>query len=127
MPTSPAGNSLEKYKAAVILRDGSTLHLRPIQPEDAERLLALFYRLSRHTVYLRFHHALNQMSKEEVQRFCTVDYDDTFAVVATIGEGTEQKIIAVGRYYRLPRRDAAEVALVVEDVYQGKGIGTHLL
>ncbi|MBE9501660.1 MAG: GNAT family N-acetyltransferase [Chloroflexi bacterium] len=127
MPTSPTGNSLEKYKAAVILRDGSILHLRPIQPEDAERLLALFYRLSRHTVYLRFHHVLNQMSKEEVQRFCTVDYDDTFAVVATLGEGTEQKIIAVGRYYRLPRRDAAEVALVVEDVYQGKGIGTHLL
>jgi len=67
------------------------------------------------------------MSKEEVRRFCTVDYDDSFALVATMGEDVEEKIIAVGRYYRLPRRDTAEVAFVVEDAYQGKGIGTHLL
>ena len=70
---------------------------------------------------------MRHMSKEEVRRFCTVDYDDTFALMATIEESTEEKIIAVGRYYRLPRRDAAEVAFVVEDVYQAKGIGTHLL
>lgn len=121
MAASPASNSLQKYKTTVILRDGSTLHLRPIQREDEERLLALFYRLSRHTVYLRFHHVLTQMSREEVRRFCTVDYDDSFALVATMGEDIEEKIIAVGRYYRLPRRDAAEVAFVVEDAYKGKG------
>jgi acetyl coenzyme A synthetase (ADP forming)-like protein len=127
MAASPVSNSLEKYKTTVILRDGSTLHLRPIQREDEEKLLALFHRLSRHTVYLRFHHVLAQMSKEEVKRFCTVDYNDAFALVATLGEDMEEKIIAVGRYYRLPRRDAAEIALVVEDAYQGKGIGTHLV
>ena len=123
----PASNRLEKYKTAVILRDGSTLHLRAIQREDEERLLALFYRLSRHTVYLRFHHVLTQMSKEEVQRFCTVDYDNSFALVGTVGERPEEKIIAVGRWARLPRGDTAEAAFVVEDAYQGKGIGTHLL
>jgi len=80
-------SSLEKYKTAIIIRDGSTLYLQPIQPEDEEGLLALFYHMSRHTVYLRFHHVLTQMSKEEVRRFCTVDYDNTFALVATIGEG----------------------------------------
>jgi len=127
MAASPSSNSLEKYKAAVILRDGSTLHLRPIQREDEDKMLALFYRLSPHTIYLRFHHVLKQMSREEVRRFCTVDYDNTFALVATIGEDVEEKIIAVGRYYRLPRRYTAEVAFVVEDAYQGKGIGTHLL
>jgi len=127
MTTSPASHSLDKYKATVILVDGSILYLRPIQSEDEEKLLALFYRLSPRTVYLRFHHVLSQMSKEEVKRFCTVDYEDAFALVATIGEGAEEKIIAVGRYYRLPKRDAAEVAFVIEDVYQGKGIGTHLL
>lgn len=127
MTANPANNSLERYKTAVILKDGSTLHLRPIRREDEERLFALFHRLSRHTVYLRFHHVLTQMSKEEVIRFCTVDYDDSFALVATMGEDIEEKIIAVGRYHRLPRRDVAEVAFVVEDAYQGKGIGTHLL
>ncbi len=127
MAISSASNSLEKYKTAVVLRDGSTLHLRPIRRDDEDRLLALFYRLSRHTVYLRFHGVITQMSREQVSRFCTVDYDNTFALVATLGEETEEKIIAVGRYYRLPKRHAAEVAFVVEDAHQGKGIGSHLL
>jgi len=127
MTTSSSSSDLEKYKTAVVLKDGSTLYLRPIQLEDEEKLLALFYRLSSHTVYLRFHYILRQMSKEEARRFCTVDYDNDFALVATIVEDGEEKIIAVGRYKRLPRKDAAEVAFVVEDAYQGKGIGTHLL
>ena len=127
MATSRSTGNLQKYRTAVILRDGSSLHLRPIELDDEESLLALFYRLSPHTIYLRFHHVFTQMSREEAIRFCTVDYDNTFALVATIGEDTERRIIAVGRYARLPERDTAEVAFVVEDAYQGKGIGTHLL
>ncbi len=127
MAASGAGSGLETYKASVVLKDGSTLHLRAIQQHDEERLLALFNRLSCATVYLRFHHVLIHLSREEARRFCTVDYDNAFAIVATIGEGSEERIIAVGHYYRLPRKNAAEVSFVVEDVYQEKGIGTHLL
>ncbi len=127
MAAGTDSDSLKRYRSAVILRDGSTLHLRPIQLEDEERMLALFYRLSRHTVYLRFHGVINQMSREQVKHFCTVDYDNSFALVATLGEDAEEKIIAVGRYHQLPRQDSAEIAFVVEDAYQGKGIGTHLL
>ena len=127
MTANPRNNNLDKYKTAVILKDGSTLHLRPIQRDDEERLLAFFYRMNPHTVYLRFHHALTNLPKEEVRRLCTVDYDSTFALVATLGEETEERIIAVGRYSRLPKGDAAELALVVEDAYQRKGIGTLLL
>jgi acetyltransferase len=127
MATGTDSSSLKRYRSAVILRDGSTLHLRPIQLEDEERMLALFYRLSRHTVYLRFHGVINQMSREQVKRFCTVDYNNSFALVATLGEDAEEKIIAVGRYHRLPKQDSAEIAFVVEDAYQGKGIGTQLL
>ncbi|NQT73319.1 MAG: GNAT family N-acetyltransferase [Chloroflexi bacterium] len=118
---------LEKYKKAVILKDGSTLHLRPIVQQDEERILALFSRLSRHSLYLRFHHVLTQMSKEEAKRFCNVDYEKNFALAATLGEDSEEKIIAVGNFYRMPAMDRAESAFVVEDAYQGKGIGTHLL
>ena len=127
MTASPSNSSLDKYETAVILKDGSTLHLRPIRQDDEERLLAFFYRMSPHTIYLRFHHVLTNLPKEEARRFCTVDYDNTFALVATLGEEAEEKIIAVGRYARLPKMDAAELALVVEDAYQGRGIGTHLL
>ncbi len=125
--TNDTGTGLQKYRTAVVLRDGSTLHLRAIQPEDEGKMLALFYRLSPQSIYFRFHRLLTQMSREEVKRFCTVDYDSSFALVATVGEDMEERIIAVGRYARLPKGDTAEVAFVVEDAHQGKGIGTHLL
>ncbi len=127
MAVNPADNELERYKTSVILKDGSTLHLRPILCDDEAKLLALFYRMSPHTIYLRFHHLMSHMPKEEARRFCNVDFDNTFALAATLGEDAEEKIIAVGRYARLPKGDTAELALVVEDSYQGKGIGTHLL
>jgi acetyl coenzyme A synthetase (ADP forming)-like protein len=119
--------SFEKYTVSVALKDGSSLHLRPIQLSDEERLLALFGRLSKQTIYLRFHHVLARMSKEEARRFCTVDYNDTFALVGTLGEGQEERIIAVGRYARQPGANRAQIAFEVEDRYQGLGIGSHLL
>ena len=127
MARSNEDKGLKDYSTAVLLKDGSTLHLRPVEPGDEDRLAALFDRLSPHTVYLRFHHVLAHMSREEVKRFCNVDYDDAFSLAATIGEGEDEKIIGVSRYYRLPAGDAAEISLVVEDAYQDKGIGTHLL
>ena len=127
MATDSTSDVIEKYTTAVVLRDGSTLHLRPIRCDDQERLQDLFSRLSPHTVYLRFHHMLRQLSREEATRLCTVDYENSFALVGTVGEGTEEKLIAVARYYRLTSADEAEMAVVVEDAYQGKGIGTQLL
>jgi hypothetical protein len=97
-----ASSGLEKYKTTVILRDGSTLYLRPIQREDEERLLALFSRLSPRAICLSFHHVLKQLPKQEARRLCTVDYENAFALVATVGEGVEERIVAVGRYYRPP-------------------------
>ncbi|MCX6001638.1 MAG: GNAT family N-acetyltransferase [Chloroflexi bacterium] len=121
------GKSFEKYSISVALKDGSSLHLRPIKMSDEERLLALFSRMSKQTIYLRFHHVLTHMSREEARRFCTVDYVDTFALVGTLGEGPEERIIAVGRYARQPGANRAQIAFEVEDKYQGLGIGTHLL
>jgi GNAT superfamily N-acetyltransferase len=67
------------------------------------------------------------LSKEEARRFCTVDYVNTFALVGTLGEADEERIIAVGRYARQPGAEIAQIAFEVEDKYQGLGIGTHLL
>ena len=67
-------------------------------------------------------------SKDVADQYATVDYNNTFAVVAIYGEGPEEKIIGVGRYWRHPdpRYNKAEMAIVVEDAYQKIGIGTHL-
>ncbi len=121
------GKSFEKYSISVALKDGSSLHLRPIQMSDEERLLSLFSRMSRQSIYMRFHHVLTHMSRGEARRFCTVDFVDTFALVGTLGEGEEERIIAVGRYARQPGANRAQIAFEVEDKYQGLGIGTHLL
>jgi acetate---CoA ligase (ADP-forming) len=119
---------LEKYTKAIALKDGSMLHLRAIRIDDEDKMLSFFYRLSRRSIYLRFLDRTT-WSKEDARHYATVDYNDTFAVVAIQGEGAEEKIIGVGRYWRhpIPHNNKAEMAFVVEDLYQNKGIGAHLL
>jgi acetyl coenzyme A synthetase (ADP forming)-like protein len=119
--------TLRNYSASVTLRQGRTLHLRPIRSEDEDRLIAFINRLNWHTIYLRFHHVMTQMSREQAQALCTVDFENTFALVGIVGEEPDEKIIAVARYVRLPKGDSAEVAFTVEDSYHGQGIGTHML
>ena len=116
-----------KYKKPFTIRNGSTVFLRSIQRSDVDRLLGLVRRFSRETMYLRFHHVVTKMSREEATIFCTIDYDHTFALVVTIGEESGEKLLAVARYYRLPSEDAAEFAIVVADRYQKQGIGTHMM
>ncbi|RLC96835.1 MAG: GNAT family N-acetyltransferase [Chloroflexi bacterium] len=127
MTTRSSSSNLEKHRATVVLRDGSTLQLRPMRPDDEERLLSFFYRLSPQSVYFRFHRILNQLSREEARRFCNLDYHNVFALAAVTGDEEGERIVGTGRYYRLGAIEAAELTLVVEDAYQGKGIGTQLL
>lgn len=127
MAADATNSNLERYRRVVVLRDGTTLPLRAIRPEDIDRLIAFFNRLSQDAVYFRFHHTMAQLTREEAQRLCNLDYDSALALVATTGEGKEERIVAVGRYFRLPGQDTAEAAFTVEDTYQGKGLGTHIL
>ena len=115
-----------QYETEVLLRDGSRMRLRPIKCDDVERWLAFVSRLSPRAKYLRFHH-VPTLSREDAIRFCTVDYKDTFAFVAEVLRDKREEIVAIGRYYRLPDKSTAEVAFVIEDPYQGKGIGTRLM
>jgi len=116
-----------RTKKPFVIRNGSIVYVRPIQRSDVDRLLNLVRRFSRETMYLRFHHVVTKMSREEAIRFCTIDYDHTFALVVTIGDGDTERLLAVARYYRLPSEDSAEFAIVVADRYQKQGIGTYLM
>jgi acyl-CoA synthetase (NDP forming)/RimJ/RimL family protein N-acetyltransferase len=106
------------WEADVVLSDGGTAHLRPIRPDDTDRLLGLFRRLSPNTVYRRFFAPRTDLTPTEVERFCTVDYDARVALVALLGG----EMVAVARYERLEGAEA-EVAFVVEDAQQGRGLG----
>jgi GNAT superfamily N-acetyltransferase len=119
--------ALPKYQKWVSLLDGGQAFLRPIVPDDEKAIVDLFYRLSAETRFLRFHYAKTKITPEELNRYCHVDYYNSFALVAEMERGGTMEIAGVGRYVRLPCSDIAEVAFVVEDKEQRKGIGTHLL
>ena len=110
------------WEADVVLRDGYTCHIRPITADDADLLVAFHAQLSAETIYFRFFAPYPELTDRDVARFTHVDYDDRVALVAT--EGGE--LIAVARYDRLDARDA-EVAFVVRDDHQGRGLGAVLL
>jgi len=115
-----------QYETEVLLKDGMRLMIRPIRDDDIDEWLGFISRLSDQTKYLRFHH-IPTLGHEDAVRFCTVDYHNTFAFVAEKLKKKEREIIAIGRYYRLPDETSAEVAFVIEDAYQGRGIGTKLV
>ncbi|MFC1964302.1 GNAT family N-acetyltransferase [Chloroflexota bacterium] len=117
----------EQYESELVLRYGSSILLRPIRKGDTGLWVDFVSRLSSHTKYLRFHHFPGKMDEEDASRFCNVDYHHTFAFVAEVTRDREKKIVGIGRYYRLPGKTSAEVAFVIEDRYQGKGIGTGLM
>ncbi len=117
-----------QYETDVLLKDGSIIKLRPIKKDDTDRWLTFISKLGPHTKYLRFHHYVTKaFTMEDAMQFCSVDYNNTFALVAEILRDHKQEIVAIGRYYRLPKPDHAEVAFAIEDSHQGKGLGTHLM
>ncbi len=111
------------WEADVVAADGGVLHLRPIAPADADALVAFHARLSERTRYLRYFSAYPRIPERDLVRFTHVDHRDRVAFVAVLGG----EIIAVGRYEREPGTDEAEVAFVVADAHQGRGIGSVLL
>ena len=117
-----------EFEFDALLRDGDVIHFRPIRPEDAPMEAAFIGRVGPQSMYQRFFQAKRELSPEELRYFTTVDYDDRMALVALDGD----RMVAVGRY-DVTQDEAgggsrtAEVAFLVEDAYQGRGIGSLLL
>jgi RimJ/RimL family protein N-acetyltransferase len=107
------------------LADGTCVLVREIRPEDAPALQRLVGRLSEHTIRLRYFGPMKELSNEKARYFAEVDGTDRYALAALDPED-EQEIVAVVRYDREDGTDRAEYAALVEDRFQGRGLGLGL-
>ena len=110
----------------VILRDGSTLRLRPPGTDDGPALIAFFEGLSTTSRFLRFH-GFARTGERFVATLVEPDWDERGSLVGVVGEPGDESIVALGNYVRLRDRSTAEAAFAVADDWQLKGIGTRLL
>jgi acetate---CoA ligase (ADP-forming) len=121
---APAGYPAHRI-ADVVLRDGSTVRIRPVLPSDTDALVELFEGLSDETTYLRFH-ARHRVTAKEVERHVNVDYRDRFGLVAETSAGGGRVVVGLVNYVRVAD-DKAEMAVVIADRFHGRGIGSLLI
>jgi acyl-CoA synthetase (NDP forming)/RimJ/RimL family protein N-acetyltransferase len=124
--TSPGPDYPKHWEADVLLRDGHAAHLRPINENDEQLLVEFYAQVSAESKYLRFFAPMPRLSDKDVRRFTHVDHHDRVAFVLTVAN----KMIAVGRFDRIPDDRGgleAEVAFLVQDAHQGRGIAQLLL
>ncbi|BBH16190.1 GNAT family N-acetyltransferase [Nocardioides baekrokdamisoli] len=116
-PTAPS-----RWEADVLLRDGRTAHIRPVRPDDKQLMTEFYARVSDDSKYKRFFSPMPTLSETLLNAFTEVDYDRRVAMVLTL----RGRMIAVGGYDAVSERDA-EVAFLVEDAEQGRGIAQVLI
>ena len=119
-----------QYVSSFTTRDGVSMRIRPIRPEDEPALVRFHERLSEETVFLRYLQNLKldrRVAHERLTRICFIDYDREMALVAECTTGGSAEIVAVARSGKLHGRNEAEVAILVQDDFQRRGLGGALV
>ena len=103
------------------------IKFRPILPSDEEQMRRLFYRFSDEAIYYRYFSPKKAMPHRQLQKYVNVDHQRIISLVGVAGEPGEELLIAEGRYAIHPDRNYADLALVVDEAYQNRGVATYLL
>ena len=119
-------SDLSHYSAVESLRDGRTVEIRALRPDDRDGLLAAVGHASKRSLYRRFFGAKPSFTDEEIGFYLNVDFSTHVALVAVADEAGERVIIGGGRYV-VTRPGEAELAFTVIDAFQGMGVGTALM
>jgi GNAT superfamily N-acetyltransferase len=121
----------EPYEVPEKLRDGRTIIIRGIRPDDRQRLSAHFKALSPQSVYFRFFGLKRDLTEGELDSYTRPDFISHVGLAAVVNEDGCERFIAVGRYIAKPspnkESNSADVAFAMLDADQGHGIGTLLL
>ncbi len=116
----------ESIRASYLMADGIEVSFRSIKPTDEPHMRDLVYNLSQETIYYRFMSRQQRFTPRQIQDFVYIDHRRDVAVVGTIPEAHGEQIIVVGTYYLNEKSNMAEVAFVVRDGWQNKGLGTFM-
>jgi acetyltransferase len=120
-----------QYSSSWTMKDSETVTIRPIRPEDEPLMIDFHHQLSDRSVYLRYFQPLKltqRTAHERLTRICFIDYDREMALVAEHKkEDGAGEIMAVGRLSKIHGSEEAEIAVLVRDEFQHKGLGTELV
>jgi acetyltransferase len=121
-----------RYVAPWTTKDGTQVTIRPIRPEDEPAMVHFHETLSEQSVYYRYFHMMNleqRVRHERLTRICFIDYDREMALVAERHnpETGNPEILAVARMTKILWGNEAEVAIIVSDQWQGRGLGKELM
>jgi len=117
----------KKYEKLVRLRDGRTVLLRLIKPEDEPMWLEMFRNFSEESIRYRFFHIIKDTPHEMRARYCDIDYAKEIGIVAELEEEGQRQILGVVRLIIEEDEKTGEIAFIVADPWQGLGLGSKMV
>jgi len=115
---------LERFET---LKDGTEIFFRPVKPTDEPALSEMLYSLSQQSVHTRYFTHTQTFPHKDVQKLTNIDYRSDLAIVGAVPGVSGEQIVAIAQYFLDPKTQLAEVAFIVQDEWQQKGMGTFLL
>ena len=115
------------YKEHVLLKNGQGLIFRPAVDKDVKLITSFMQRVSRESLRMRFMASISQVSSNVIEDLCKGDFISSGCLLAELNEDNKRKVVGLGNYIGMGNGRSAEVAFLIEDEYQGKGISTLLL
>jgi acetyltransferase len=116
----------QEYSETVTLKDGATIFMRPIRPEDEPAWVDLIRRSSKESLWKRFHYLFKEATHEMAARFCFVDYDRELALCAETLIEDKRLLVGVARLVADADHEEADYAVHIADDFQNRGLGTRL-
>ncbi|HDP81349.1 MAG TPA: GNAT family N-acetyltransferase, partial [Spirochaetes bacterium] len=124
--TRNAVNYPVELETVKTFKGGLEVRFRPIKPSDEDMMRRLFYQFSDESKYFRYFAGVPIMPHKEMQRYVNIDYEETLSIVGLLRRDRTERIIAEARYSYYPSEDTYEMAFIVDEDFQGRGLASFM-